>query len=716
MLRATVAHWRLAVFGTGAYATGLARYSVDTKPSAPPSGDEQASNSAQTLAKKTRERIRYMAIKPTSPALTRMAAKIKEGQVAMDIVKEVDSFKFTTEDLIRTLPMHRAQLLGGVDMTVSSADLMLSSKDDMVGMLYDLRTKRVESIVGAFNGTQLKQYLRQHQLKEGGTKKEMANRILNDVWGISLKALEARFAMPKEAADQDGLTMPLSDDTMALLSTLEKGYLKQLEEEFGVEIAVDSHKREARVTGVMHHVRGALSTLRERLTANTTVQIELEKYGVPRALSAKHTGRIAGVINRATGGALSNKNGEYFVRGDSPVAALDAQRALVCAMVEPKNQSLFVVAPDGITDLAACTAVPASDPFSQPPTFVPDMSFHTSTGVETPSPISLLARHVLLERQADGSISRGSHSLVKALQSWALRQSCLVGQSVTLSAKLGAVLVDMDSTHKRLATQFYTPDGLMAAVAQRAPLFGFSSNVSPLKWLRELSARENTTKQVVLTFCHLDQPASNGDNSLAANSSAKSKYILPVYSNDNTLVARINVKAGKVDFGSAQIDHVCGTRTANVVILQPTQDFQVSVSSRQSVNVTADLSKALEGVVRKLGISGHANQHSVPHRHEVVETHLGIFGLETAKVVDVSRVQSSSGAMTCVHQTWDVIDDLRFSQVELMPAAEGRVSPAFMNSEEDWERYLLSLFKAALEQPSAGLTTTEGGSGSNNVL
>ncbi|KAJ2756481.1 hypothetical protein GGI19_000819 [Coemansia pectinata] len=702
MLRATVTYCRRAGVGTGAYAAGVARYSANTKSTAPPSDSPQT--------KKPRERIKYMAIKPTSPALTRMAAKIKESEVAMDIAKEVDSFKFTTEDLIRALPMHRAQLLGGVDMTVSSADLMLSSKDDMVGMLYDLRTKRVESIVRAFNGAQLKQYLRQHQLKEGGTKKEMVNRILNDVWGISLKALEARFAMPKEDADQDGLTLPLSDDTMALLRTLEDGSLRQLEEEFGVKIMVDSQKREARVTGVMHHVRGALSTLRERLTANTTVQVELAKYGVPRVLSEKHTGRIAGVINRATGGALSNKNGEYFVRGDSPFAALDAQRALVGAMVEPKNQALFVVASEGISDLAACTVAPAANPFSQPPTFVPDMAFHTSPGVDTPTPISLLARHVLLERMADGSISRCSGGgLVQTLQGWAAKQRCLVGQSVYLSAKLGTVMVDMDSTHKRLATQFYTPDDLMTAIAQRAPLFGFSSNTSPLKWLREPAARESTTKQVVLRFCRLDLPLSSKQPQ--ANNSAKSSYILPVSSADNTLVARVDVKAGKVDFGSAQVDHICDTRTANVVILQPAQDLQVCISSRQSVNVTADLSKALENVVRKLGISGHTNQHTVPHRHEVVETHLGRFGLETAEVVDVSHVQSSSGTAVRVHQTWDVIDDLRFSQVELMPAAEGRVSPAFMTSEEEWEKYLLFLFKAALEQPSSGLSTTDGTSG-----
>ncbi|KAJ2061258.1 hypothetical protein GGI17_003207 [Coemansia sp. S146] len=705
MLRATVTYCQRVGVGTGAYVAGLARYSADTKSTVPPSDSPQA--------KKPRERIKYMAIKPTSPALTRMAAKIKESEVAMDIAKEVDSFRFTTEDLIRALPMHRAQLLGGVDMTISSADLMLSSKDDMVGMLYDLRTKRVESIISAFNGAQLKLYLRQHQLKESGTKKEMVNRILNDVWGISLKALEARFAMPKEDADQDGLTLALSDDTMALLSTLEGGSLRQLEEEFGVKIMVDSQKREARVTGIMHHVRGALSTLRERLTANTTVQVELERYGVPRVLSEKHTGRIAGVINRATGGALSNKNGEYFVRGDSPFAALDAQRALVGAMVEPKNQALFVVASEGISDLAACTVAPAANPFSQPPTFVPDMAFHTSPGVDTPTPISLLARHVLLERMADGSISRGSRGsrggLVQTLQGWAAKQPCLVGQSVYLSAKLGTVMVDMDSTHKRLATQFYTPDDLMAAIAQRAPLFGFSSNVSPLKWLREPAARESTTKQVVLRFCRLGLPLSSKQPQ--ANNSAKSNYILPVSNDDNTLVARIDVKAGKVNFGSAQVDHICDTRTANVVILQPAQDLQVSISSRQSVNITADLSKALETVVRKLGISGHTNQHAVPHRHEVVETHLGRFGLETAEVVDVSRVQSNSGTTVRVHQTWDVIDDLRFSQVELMPAAEGRVSPAFMSSEEEWEKYLLFLVKAALEQPSSGLSTTDGISG-----
>ncbi|KAJ2446132.1 hypothetical protein GGF42_005785 [Coemansia sp. RSA 2424] len=649
-----------------------------------------------------------MAIKPASPALDRMAAKIKEGEVALDISKEIDSFKFTTEDLIRDLPMHRAQVLGGVDMTVSSADLMLASKDDMVGMLYDLRTKRCESIGSAFNGAQLKQYLRQHQLKQSGTKKEMTNRILNDVWGISLKALEARFAIPKEDADQDGLTLPLSDDTMGLLNTLDDGYLRQLETEFGVKIAVDAQKREARVTGVMHHVRGALSTLRERLTANTTVQVELAKYGVPRKLSAKHMGRIAGVINRATGGALSHKDGEYFVRGDSPVAALDAQRALVRAMVEPANEALFAVTPECMSDLPACTVVPAADPFSHPPEFVPDMAFHTSSGLDAPTPISLLARHVLLERLDDGTVSRGSRGLVQALQNWASKQVCLAGQAVHLSAKLGKVVVDMDSLHKRLATQFYKPDVLMSTIAQRAPLFGFSSNVSPLKWLRGPAARESTAKQVVLEFHRLSSPSPQEQRQQQANSISKSDYVLPASSDDSILVARINVRAGKVDFGSARIDHVCNTRTANVVILQPTQDLQLRVSSQQSVNVTASLAEALERVVRKLGISGHANQHAVPHRHEVIETHLGKFGLEAAEVVDVSLVQPGSGTAVRVHQRWDVIDDLRFSQVELLPTADGRVSPAFVASQEDWEKYLLFLFKAALEQPYSGLAAADG--------
>ncbi|KAJ2489704.1 hypothetical protein IWW37_003761 [Coemansia sp. RSA 2050] len=708
MLLTAAAYWRLQTprpmwqsnHWARACAIGLARYS------------EQAGDSTPT--KKIRPRFKYMVLKPTSPALTRMAAKIKEGEVAMDIAKEVDCFKFTTEDLIRALPMHRAQVLGGVDMAISSADLMLSSKEEMVSMLYDLRTKRVEAVVRAFNGAQLKQYLRQHQLRVSGTKKEMVNRILNDVWGISLKALETRFAMPKEAPNQDGLTMPLSDEALALLNTLEDGHLKRLEAEFGVKIAVDLQKREVRATGIMHHVRGALSTLRESLTANTTVQIELAKYGVIRALSKTHTQSIFLAINRATGGALSLNNGEFFVRGDSPIAALDAQRAVLHAMIEPKNQALFVVAPEVISDTPACTVVPAANPFSQPPTFVPDMSFYTNPGADFPTPISFLARHVLLERTADGSISRGNRNLVQALQSWATQQQCLVGQSVHLSAKLGKVVVDMDSMHKSLATQFHTPESLMTAIARRAPLFGFSSNVSPLKWLREPAAHKSTTKQVVLRFSCLE-PLLSPDQS-RVNSSLKSSYILPVSNSGNTLVARIDVKAGKVDYDSAQVDHVCDTRTANVVILQPALDLQVGISNRQSVDVTGDLSEALERVVRGLGILGHSNRHAPPHRHGVIETHLGRFGLEAAEVADVSRVQSSSDAMVRVRQTWDVIDDLRFSQVELLPTAMDEASSAPMSSEEEWEKYLLCLFKAALEQSSSsGLATTDSASSARGV-
>ncbi|KAJ2889540.1 hypothetical protein IWW38_004643, partial [Coemansia aciculifera] len=153
MWRATQLHWRLCrpsqsicrdtrcarrqlpSVRLGASVSSLAKYSTDTG-----SPSEEQPKDSTTPPKKTR--IKYMAIKPASPALDRMVAKIKEGEIALDISKEIDAFKFTTEDLIRDLPRHRAHVLGGVNMTVSSADLMLASKDDMVGMLYDLRTKR----------------------------------------------------------------------------------------------------------------------------------------------------------------------------------------------------------------------------------------------------------------------------------------------------------------------------------------------------------------------------------------------------------------------------------------------------------------------------------------------------------------------------------------------------------------------------------------------
>ncbi|KAJ2882336.1 hypothetical protein IWW38_005675 [Coemansia aciculifera] len=358
-----------------------------------------------------------------------------------------------------------------------------------------------------------------------------------------------------------------------------------------------------------------------------------------------------------------------------------------------------------MSDLAACTVVPTADPFSHSPTFVPDMSFHASPGLDSSTPISLLARHELLERLDDDVVSRNSRGLVQTLQSWAAKQKTLTGQATYISATLGKVIVDMDSSHKRMATQFHKPEALMTTIAQRAPLFGFSSNVSPLKWLRGLAARESTTKRVELKFFKLGSPSPPDQEQV--NSSAKSDYILPVSSVDNALVVQIDVNAGVLDLSSTRVSHVCHTRAANVVILQPSHDLQIRVSSQQPVNVTASLAETLERVVHNLGISGHTNQHAAPHRHEVIETHLGKFGLESAEVVDVSLVQSGGGTTARVYQKWDVIDDLRFSQVELLPTGDGRVSAAFVASQEDWEKYLLYLFKAALEQPSMGLSGHE---------
>ncbi|KAJ2474150.1 hypothetical protein GGI02_000277 [Coemansia sp. RSA 2322] len=645
-----------------------------------------------------------MAVKPESPALSRMAKKINDSSLAVDVKKDIDRFKFTTEDLIQALPMYRAQKLGGVDMTVSSADLMLASKEDMLSMLCELRAQRCETILKAFTGPQLKQYLRQHKLSTSGTKGEMVSRILDKVWSISLKTLEMRFSTPKGGDGQDGMTLPLSKHAMDLLRALDSKFLSQLEIEFGVKIVVHESKQEVRVSGAMHHVRGALSTLREKLTADTTVQVDLAKYGTPRVLSPKHVGRIIGTLNRAVDGTLSHMSGEYFARGDRPIVALEAQRALVGAMVEPTHRSLFAVVPECIVDSHVCTMTPTADPFSQPLTFVPDMEFYTVPSTGAPTPVSLLARHTLYEIAADGAARRSNLSLTQALQSWAAEQTCVSGQLTHVSAKLGKVMVDMDCAHKRLGTRFYSPKELLEAVVARSPLFGFSSSVTPLKWLQGPGIRESPRKQVVLRFELLEHsPLPNQQMKQQAQTSdnAKYRFTLPVSSDRDVLVARVDVRAGKADFDSLKLSHVSGKRTANVVILQPAQDLQICVSSQQRVDVSTNLAKALEHTVRGLGTSSHGNdRHAVTCRHDVIETHLGRFALESAKIVDVSSTQLGDGVVVCVQQKWDVIDDLRYSQVELLPAADGLATMSFVNSQDEWERYLLHLFQAALERPS----------------
>ncbi|KAI8323287.1 hypothetical protein GQ54DRAFT_332624 [Martensiomyces pterosporus] len=650
-------------------------------------------------------RVKYLAVKPESAAMSRMIQKIESGHGAVDVIQDIDAFRFTTDDLLRSLQTVRAQRVGDSTMSVSPADLVATANEETLEMLSSARNIRVEAIKGAFKADQLKEYLRANGRKATGTKGAMVNRIINEVWGISSKALEARFNKPQPDQSQDGMVLPLGDESLEQIHVLDKGCFGELENEFKVKIQFDDKGKSLRVTGAIHNVRAALSVLREKLVAKTTVEVDLARYGTPRNVSPEHAKAIAKRLSRFSNGVVSYFDGEFFVSSDSRIDALETQQALVDSMVEREGESLFVVVPESVVDSPLCTVALAADPFSLPHTTAPNMALHTSYMPEIAAPVSVLARHSLFERSsAARSIEHSERDLVQVLRDWVSLQDSKHGQSILLSAKLGKVLFDADSTQgEPLGSSFYKPAELLSRVSQRSPLFGFSSNTSPLKWLEGTNISEVVDKQLVLKFAAICSPE------LQQAGDPKASQRVPVYGND-LLVARVGVDRGKLRLDDVQVEHLGSVRTASVAILQSAQDFQLSVSTRQAVECTNVLKGTLVDVIHKLGLAGsRAGGRQKPHRHEVAHTPLGKFGLQSVEMVDATHRTFNTGFAVRVRQSWNMIEDLRYSEVELLPVQDAGSTAQmaeFLNSQVVWEKYLLYLFQSAMERPSGVTVST----------
>ncbi|KAJ1949249.1 hypothetical protein EC988_004847, partial [Linderina pennispora] len=642
---------------------------------------------AKDRRKKT-PRSKYMGVRPESPAIVRMADSFAESAPSFDIVAELDAFRFSSEDLIRQLPAVRTQLASDASVSISPAELAATNRKETLDLLNELRVDRAEKIKGAFRVDQLKEYLERHGKPVSGSKGKLVNRIITDVWGISPTALELKLNKPKEEAVQDGIDLPLSSASLEAVRKLEDDVFAQLEREFNVRIVLGQDK--LRVTGVMHNVRAALSVLRERIVAKATVQVKLEKYGRPRGVSEQHAQAIVGKIGRQANGKVTVSEGEYFVTSDSPADAVDLQHALVKAMVEAKHQTVLVVAADEIKDALACTAIPAADPVGLPSSSVLDQALFAQMPSEIIAPVVALARHTLYEISAQGKVTAHTKNLVSALQDWVNMQEPAPGQSICLKTRLGKAMFDSDSESASLMGTLLRPHQLVDAVAGQKPQFGFSTNAPPLRWLEGPAAFTQT--QLVLRLKSVQNTTSQG-----------LPRLVPVYGSDSVTV-RIPVAHSKLQMEDAGIERTSSERHATVAVLGSLQDFQVTVGSRQTIETAPQAAEVVSGLLHRLGLSGPRDPHRTPHRHEVVEIAGAMYGLQAVELVDVTHRHFSSGFSARVHKTWDMVDDLKFSEVEFLPTHDVHdiaLMSQFLNSSESWEKFLLLVFQAAMERPSS---------------
>ncbi|KAJ1843467.1 hypothetical protein LPJ70_003374 [Coemansia sp. RSA 2708] len=622
-----------------------------------------------------------MALRPLSPALASMAAKVAATESAGDANHEIDSMRFTATDLLRQLPAHFAQLAG-------HSELSAPSLSRTVEAVTQLRKQRAASVQQTFSQPQLKSYLRAHGQQVTGAKRVLVERIINKVWGLTADTLRARCAQAERKADRDGITMPLNREVAEQLGSQGRGLLDTLQREFQVNIVMDAEGQALRITGAMHNARAALSTLRDKLASDRMVRVDLGRHGLLRPLSTTHTSIVVNYINQAFGeaGTAVYFDSEIFARGHLASDSLDVQQALVDALTEPANSTLFVVEPHQATDAASTTIVPAVDMVSRPRSFVPRHAFYSAASPE--SPTSVLDSHTLFRRDPGGQIARVDNTdIVEELQKWVAQCGSAGASPNCLSFNLGQVMFDLDRAGDPLFDRLHRPSDLLAAIGQRAPLFAFSNHVSPLKWLHSQSSAAAATRQLRLEFRELEA------------SDPQVAQLLPVYG--SKLEVRIAVENGRMDFDHAEISRIDGEHTANVAILQSEHDVQAKLCRRRPVEPTAELALALQRCTKLLTEPDSYGQRQA-RRHVHIDTDWGRFSLVAVELDGVTQRLLRNGYAARVLQTWNTVDDLRYSSVELLPTQNfgARAPEALLPGAQAWTDFLRYLLVEAFEPAS----------------
>ncbi|KAJ2720301.1 hypothetical protein GGI07_004677 [Coemansia sp. Benny D115] len=640
-----------------------------------------------------RPRIQDLAIVPNpSAALSRMAQKIKEGCMTSDAASDIEKYKFSTDDLLCELPKRRTMELGSA--TRAAAYMVVASAQETHDKLMEIRKDRAQQIVKSFRADQLKDYLAEHGQKKTGTKGDLVDRIIDHVWGVSFKRLQQQHleAKPKTTAKNNNMTLQLNPEAFRhLKDTKMADALRQLEADFSVSIRLLPESSSLCVDGPINSARSALSSLRELLMADTTVEVKIERHvksGKRRALSYDHVLRLSNLLNRRLPVTVSNYEGKsLFVGGSSDrLELLHAQQQVVNA-VGQQSEGMFAVVPTPMLGSAVSIMTMAAAVFSQPRGFIPQQAFHSHMPSQVCAPVAALSSHALF-----------GHSISKELKPDAtlteeLREYLALQAGDQISTKLGRVLVDLDSDNVRLNRRSISPEELLEHVGKQSPLYGFAPNVSPLKWLTNSDASKRARTYVELQLRRIKQTGL--------------PYELPQYEQNEQLTVRMPF--GKWKAENVLVEQESNNRVAYVAMFGASNDLQVQAVHKTAVDAVSERSRqALAGLGARLDIMqpGGAIGGATLRQHETVELELNnsaaaqyaVVSANVESVVSRSAVADSALAVR-VHQTWNVLDDLRYSQVELTADCQEPMD------EERWSRYLVMLFQAAFEPPTVLATS-----------
>ncbi|KAJ1805426.1 hypothetical protein LPJ56_005375, partial [Coemansia sp. RSA 2599] len=315
-------------------------------------------------------------------------------------------------------------------------------------------------------------------------------------------------------------------------------------------------------------------------------------------------------------------------------------------------------------------------------------AIHVSGVSEFMTPAAALSEHALYSCTSGEEMRLEGARLLPTMAKW-LEERQSDGR-FRLCARLGRVLLDTDSEHEPLGTTFHRPADLLTAIGQRSPLFDFASYSSPLKWLN--GAKDRAKTHLELTFRQVLTEA--------AEQQQEANRALPVCSSDK-LVARIPMENAKILFDDMQLDVVDKQQNLNIAVLGAESDLQISGAVYRQIACTAGHRQALHDAVRQLGLlSKGASPDSQARRHGTIrleEQPEGLFSLQDVVLDRVTTRRLVGGFAVDVRQTWNVVDDLRFSQVELRPEA-GAVD------RDQVDRFLGLLLQAAFESPTVPVT------------
>ncbi|KAJ1895333.1 hypothetical protein LPJ81_004981 [Coemansia sp. IMI 209127] len=659
-----------------------------------------------------------MAIKPMPPAIQRTMEKVEENSQVVDIAKEIERYRFTAADIFEMLPEHIAGIRRS-DAPIDATRVGTASREDVLKEMQNVKDKRAAEMVDAFTLKQLQEYLRSHGMSTTGTKPVLVNRIIQNMWRTTPATVTSWFDEAHKKTEDEGMGMKLGASVLEQLKALDPQIMAGIEKDHNVKVNIDSEQSRINIVGRLADARVALSNLREIMTAGTTVEVDPSQYGTPRELSDKKIKSIVREVGRTGVGKarshITYNDGHLFVNGVERDDVRDTFDALIQATVEPTNSTAFVVVP-GELQQSTCTVVPTIDMFSLRSTTVATKRFFATGERSVPDRETAFDSHSVFRKNPLGPIELANNTNAEdALVSWVKDQvQTLDGSEATISAKLGTVMVDIDTKYATLHKSFRETTELMDGLNNLSPMFEFASHVSHLDWLHRSPSKDvpGSRRDLVLNFAQV-----KGLSGEESGETSSSKGILPVYEED-TITARINISDGKVKFGNAQLEHNQCEPTANIAFLQARYDVQLSVRSPKPIPMTRGIIDALKDMSHKLGLSGSSSTKPTPRRNQLIDLPQGTYGLRSASLVESKYSRLANGYLLLERQVWNIIDDQLYNEAEVIPLAKAEDLDTkdtasldhFLSSEGDWQWFVMYLFEMAYGRqlaPTVGPESTE---------